>query len=57
MLPLWRWYRVKDYENNKERLQEQAQNKYRELSNEEKDIERKFGRNQYSNMSEEYLTV
>ena len=38
----------------KERLQEQAQNKYRELSNEEKDIERKFGRNQYSNMSSNY---
>ena len=29
----------------KKRLQEQAQNKYRELSNKEKDIKRKYGRN------------
>ena len=33
------------YENNKERFQELAQNKYRELSNEEKDIRRKYVRN------------
>ena len=32
---------------------EQAGNKYRELSNEEKNIERTYGRNRYQNMSEE----
>ena len=35
---------AKGYKNNKERSQEQAQNKYRELSNEEKDIKREYGR-------------
>ena len=35
--------RAKEYhENKKERLQEQAKNKYRELSNEEKDIKREY---------------
>ena len=34
----------KNYENNKERLREQARNKYRELSDKEKDIKREYGR-------------
>ena len=33
------------YENNKERIRVQARNKYRELSHEEKDIEREYGGN------------
>ena len=41
---------AKKYENNKGRLQEQAQNKYRGLSNEEKDIKREYGRNMFINM-------
>ena len=46
--------RVKEYyENNKERLREQARNNYRELSNEEKAIKREFGGNRYHNMSQE----
>ena len=34
-------------------MQEQAKNKYRELSKEEKDIKREYGRNLFQNMSEE----
>ena len=41
------------YENNKERLKEKVRNKYRELSNEEKNIKREYGRNRYQNMSRE----
>ena len=41
------------YENNKERLREQARNKYRELSDETKYKKREYGRNKYQNMSEE----
>ena len=41
------------YENNKERLREQARNKYRELSNAEKNLKREYGRDSYQNMSEE----
>ena len=41
------------YENNKERLQEQALHKYGELSNEEKNIKREYGRNRYGNMTEQ----
>ena len=37
------------YENNIERFWEQAKNKYRELSKEEKDKEREYGRNRYQN--------
>ena len=38
--------RAKDYyENNKELLRERAKNKYRELSAEEKDIKKEYGRN------------
>ena len=41
----------KYYKNNQERLREQARNKYRELSEEEKYIKRGYGRNGYHNMS------
>ena len=34
-------------------LREKAKNKYRELSEEEKNIKREYGRNRYHNMSEE----
>ena len=39
------------YENGKERLREQARDKQRNLSEEEKKIE--YGKNRYHNMSEE----
>ena len=46
--------RAKDYyENDKERLREQARYKYRNLSEEEKNKKREYGRNRYHNMSEE----
>ena len=41
------------YKNNKERLREQAKDKYRNLSEEEKNEKRKYGRNRYHNMSEQ----
>ena len=37
----------------KEKSEEQALNKYTELSNAEKDTKREYGRNKYRNMSEE----
>ena len=46
--------RAKDYyKNDKERLWEQARDKYRNLSEEEKSKKREYGRNRYRNMSEE----
>ena len=33
-------------------MREQAKNKYREISDEEKDKKREYGRNRYQNMSE-----
>ena len=46
--------RAKDYyENNKERLREQARDKYRNLSEEEKDKIREYGKNRYHHMPEE----
>ena len=46
--------RAKDYyENDKERLREQARYKFRNLSEEEKNKKRAYGRNRYHNMSEE----
>ena len=48
--------RAKDYyENNKELLRERerAKNKYRELSEEEKNIKREYRKKRYHNMSEE----
>ena len=42
------------YKNGKERLREQARDKYRSVSEEEeKDEKRKHGRRRYHNMSEE----
>ena len=44
--------RAKDYyENDKERLREQARDKYRNLSQEEKIKKREYGKNRYLNMS------
>ena len=46
--------RARDYyENNKERLREQAKNKYRNLSEEEKNKKREYSKNRYHNISEE----
>ena len=46
--------RARDYyENDKEKLREQAKSKYRNLSEEEKNKKRKYGKNRYLNMSEE----
>ena len=46
--------KVKDYyKNNKERLREQARDKYRNLSEEEKNKKREYGKNRYRNMPEE----
>ena len=46
--------RAKDYyENDKERLKEQARDKYRNLFEKEKNKKRESGRNRYHNMSEE----
>ena len=39
--------------NNKERLKEQARDKYRSLSEEQKNKKREYGKNRYHNMSEE----
>ena len=47
--------KAKDYyENKKELLRERTKNKYRELSEEEKNIKREYGKkNRYHNISEE----
>ena len=42
-----------DYENKKQRLREQARNKYRKLSDEGKNIKTEYGRSRYHNMSKE----
>ena len=45
---------MKDYyENNKERLRDQAKDKYRNLSEENKNKKKEYGKNRYHNMSEE----
>ena len=45
--------RTKDYyKNDKERLREQARDKYRNLSEEEINIIREYGKNRYLNMSQ-----
>ena len=41
------------YENNKERLRENARDKYRNLSEEENNKKREYGRSKYHNMSKE----
>ena len=40
------------YESDKERLKEQARDKYRNLSEEDKKKQREYGKNRYHNMSE-----
>ena len=46
--------RAKDYyENNGERLRELAKSKYRNLSEEDKNKKKIYGKNRYYNMSEE----
>ena len=40
------------YKNNQERLREQAKNKYRNLSEEDKNKNGEYGKNRYHNMSE-----
>ena len=45
--------RTKDYKNGKERLKEQPKDKYRNLSEKDKNKKREYGRNRYHNMSEE----
>ena len=40
------------YKNNKERLREQAKNKYRNLLVEDKNKKGEYGKNRYHNMSE-----
>ena len=45
--------RAKDYKNDKERLREKTKDKYRSLSEEEKNEKQKYGWNRYHNMSEE----
>ena len=46
--------RAKDnYENDKERLREQARHKYRNLSEEDKNKRRKYGKNIFRNMAKE----
>ena len=43
--------KAKDYyKNHKEKLREQARNKYRSLPEEEKIKKREYGRNKYHNM-------
>ena len=41
------------YENNKERLREQGEDEYKNLSVEENNMKRDYGKNRYHNMSEE----
>ena len=49
--------RAKDYyENDKERLREQAIDKYSNLSEKDKSQRREYGKNRYRNMSEEKKT-
>ena len=41
------------YQRNKESLKKQARDKYRNLSEEEKNKKTEYGKNRYRNMSEE----
>ena len=45
--------RAKHYENDKEGLSEQARDKYRNLSEEEKNKKTEYGKNSYRNMAKE----
>ena len=47
-------YRAKDYyKNDKKRLRERARDKYRNLSEEEKNKKGEYSKNRYRNMSDE----
>ena len=46
-------YKQDYYKNNKGRLREPARDKYKILSEEEKNKKREYGKNRYHNMSEE----
>ena len=49
--------KAKDYyKNNKDKLREQARDKYRNLSEEEKNKKREYGKNRYHKMSEKKKT-
>ena len=45
--------RANDYYENDKRLREQARDKYRKLSEEEKNKKREYGKNRYHNMCKE----
>ena len=45
------------YKTDKERLREQARDKYRNLFEEEKNKKIEYGKNRYHNMSEESLNL
>ena len=45
--------RAEDYYENNKLLRKRANNKYRELSEEDKNIKREYGRNRYHNMPKE----
>ena len=45
--------KAKDYKNNNERVRQQARNKYRNLSEEDKNKKREYGKDRYHNMPEE----
>ena len=45
--------KAKKYKNDNERLKKQARDKYRNLSEEDKNEKRKYGKNRYDHMSEE----
>ena len=45
--------KAKDYYKNNKEIKEQARDKYRNLSKEEKNKKREYGKNRYQNMSEE----
>ena len=48
--------KAKDYyKTNKERLREQARDKYRNLSEEEKNKKREYRKNRYHNMSKDIV--
>ena len=48
--------KAKDYyKNNNVRLREQARDKYRNLSEEEKNKKREYGKNRYHNMSKDIV--
>ena len=44
---------AKYYQENKERLQEKARERYQNLSKEEKEKKRQYGRERYKNLSED----